>query len=300
MSPTPTNPADLLRKAADRLREAAGHATPGPWRTHDTHLDLGGHTATVLSGERNETQLLAWLPTMSHESWDETRNAWRNAGWMALMDPSVGLAVAAWLEAEAAAPITAQHSTRCVDPQCTTLAALTVARRVLGTATGQPATAPWPPAGDQRPDHKLYTLLRRVGLAPEAAQQEIDTYTRAILARQGAPAVDRATVLTPAEGHFLAFALDQAAEELSLGAGFTVEAAAALDRLRRLAAEAQQPTPAETEEPTPCGNTQGLGTANPYKPCARPAGHPEAYCKDATGDHLFLPATTTPATEEPK
>ena len=56
--------------------------------------------------------------------------------------------------------------------------------------------------------------------------------------------------------------------------------------------------PAVTEEPTPCGNTQGLGTRNPYRPCARPAGHPEAYCKDATGDHLFLPATH--ATEEPK
>ena len=60
----------------------------------------------------------------------------------------------------------------------------------------------------------------------------------------------------------------------------------------------EQPAPAVTEEPTLCGNTQGLGTTNPYRPCARPAGHPEAYCKDATGDHLFLPATH--ATEEPK
>ncbi|MFD9757982.1 hypothetical protein [[Kitasatospora] papulosa] len=60
--------------------------------------------------------------------------------------------------------------------------------------TGQPATAPWPPTGDQRPDHKLYTLLRRTGLTPEAAQQMIDTYTQTILAGQGAPAVDRATV----------------------------------------------------------------------------------------------------------
>ncbi|MDX3183546.1 hypothetical protein PV334_20070 [Streptomyces sp. ME02-7008A-1] len=61
--------------------------------------------------------------------------------------------------------------------------------------------------------------------------------------------------------------------------------------------ESHRPAPAVTEEPTPCGNTQGLGTTNPYRPCARPAGHPEAYCKDATGDHLFLPATH--ATEEP-
>lgn len=56
--------------------------------------------------------------------------------------------------------------------------------------------------------------------------------------------------------------------------------------------------PAVGEETTRCGNTQGLGTTNPYKPCARPAGHPEAYCKDATGDHLFLPATATPAPAE--
>ncbi|MFE7360688.1 hypothetical protein [[Kitasatospora] papulosa] len=126
MSPTPTNPAALLREAADQLRDVAPQIS-GP-----------------LAG---------------------------------LADP-----VAAWLEAEAAAPITAEHSTRCVDPQCTTLAALTVARRVLGTTTMQPATAPWPPTGDQRPDHGLYTLLRRAGLTPEAAQQEIDTYTQTILA----------------------------------------------------------------------------------------------------------------------
>ncbi|WP_404974764.1 hypothetical protein [[Kitasatospora] papulosa] len=70
-------------------------------------------------------------------------------------------------------------------------AELAEARQLLSNTTGQPATAPWPPAGDQRPDHKLYTLLRRTGLTPEAAQQEIDTYTQTILAGQGAPAVDR-------------------------------------------------------------------------------------------------------------
>ncbi|MFB6696349.1 hypothetical protein [Streptomyces rubiginosohelvolus] len=45
------------------------------------------------------------------------------------------LPLAAWLEAEAAPPITAQHSDRCTDPQCTTLAALAVARQLLGTTS---------------------------------------------------------------------------------------------------------------------------------------------------------------------
>ncbi|MET9055469.1 hypothetical protein ABZW50_30410, partial [Streptomyces bacillaris] len=99
-------PADQLRAAAELLREAAGHATPGPWRTHDTHLGgVGGHTATVLTDRPNlnDTELVAWLPTMSHEPWDEARNAWRNAGWIALMHPGVGLALAAWLEWQARA-----------------------------------------------------------------------------------------------------------------------------------------------------------------------------------------------------
>jgi hypothetical protein len=57
-----------------------------------------------------------------------------------------------------------------------------------------------------------------------------------------APA-DRAAVLTDAERQFLTFALDQAADEMSFGDGFTDEDRAALDRLRRMADEAQQPTP---------------------------------------------------------
>lgn len=76
-----------LNAAITRREETAQRATGTPWRTHDTHLDLGGHTATVLTGEGNDTELLAWVPTMSHESWDETRNAWNNAEHIALNDP---------------------------------------------------------------------------------------------------------------------------------------------------------------------------------------------------------------------
>ncbi|MFD4662487.1 hypothetical protein [Streptomyces halstedii] len=58
------------------------------------------------------------------------------------------LPLAAWLEAEAAPPITAQHSDRCTDPQCTTLAALAVARQILGTTESEGAATD--PAADRR------------------------------------------------------------------------------------------------------------------------------------------------------
>ncbi|MFD9915602.1 hypothetical protein [[Kitasatospora] papulosa] len=135
-------------------------------------------------------------------------------------------------------------------------AELAEARRVLGTTTGQPATAPWPPTGDQRPDHGLYTLLRRVGLPPEAAQQEIDTYTQTILARQTpAPTVDRGAVLREAAdalekraAELTAYADERASDALEDRAQEWVWAAAMVrDMTDGAAAEAQQPTPAETE-----------------------------------------------------
>lgn len=87
-------PSELLTRAADLIRDAAAAATDGPWFTHDAHLNEGGHTATVLSGVYPEGQLRAWLPTWSHEPWDETRNVWNDAKWIALLSP----AVAPWLE----------------------------------------------------------------------------------------------------------------------------------------------------------------------------------------------------------
>src|SRR5690606_7736734 len=72
----------------DEDERIARAATPGPWRQHDTHLGQYGHTATVLSGERNDTDLRAWLPTMSYESWDETRNVWNDATHIAEWDPA--------------------------------------------------------------------------------------------------------------------------------------------------------------------------------------------------------------------
>jgi hypothetical protein len=93
-------PAQTLRDAATRLREAATAATLGPWRTHDTHLNQGGHTATVLTArdDLNKTELVAWMPTWSHEPWTDGGNAWNNAAYGALMHPGVGLALADWLD----------------------------------------------------------------------------------------------------------------------------------------------------------------------------------------------------------
>ncbi|MFE9921598.1 hypothetical protein ACFYQA_08445 [Streptomyces sp. NPDC005774] len=119
-----TTPADELTAAADKLRALATNATPGPWRQHDTHLGQYGHTATVLSGERNTTELRAWLPSMSHEPWDEARNVWADAAYIAVMHPGVGEALAKWLEAAAVDAVQIGPSPH----------ALTVARRINAAA----------------------------------------------------------------------------------------------------------------------------------------------------------------------
>lgn len=69
----------------ERIAKAA---TAGPWRAHDTHLGQYGYAATVLSGDGNDTDLRAWLPSMSNEPWDETRNVWADAGHIAEHDPA--------------------------------------------------------------------------------------------------------------------------------------------------------------------------------------------------------------------
>lgn len=90
-------PAEELRAAATKLREHA-KGLSGGWRMHDTHLDRGGHTATVLQGEGNDTELVAWLPSLSHEPWDNTRKVWQKARWMALVHPGLAKPLAETLE----------------------------------------------------------------------------------------------------------------------------------------------------------------------------------------------------------
>lgn len=104
-------PAEELGAAAEKLRELATAATAGPWTQHDTHLDLGGHTATVRTDREdiNQTELVAWVPTWSHQPWDNARNAWNNAAYMATMHPGVGAAVADWLDSYAAQLAASTH-----------------------------------------------------------------------------------------------------------------------------------------------------------------------------------------------
>lgn len=85
-----TELADLVRRGLDADQETAELATAGPWLYHDTHLNQGGHTATVMTDreDMNQTELVAWLPSWSHEPWDETRNVWRTAMHVARFDPA--------------------------------------------------------------------------------------------------------------------------------------------------------------------------------------------------------------------
>ncbi|MGQ4437972.1 hypothetical protein ACN6LI_003338 [Streptomyces violaceoruber] len=65
-----------------------------------------------------------------------------------------------------------------------------------------------------------------------------------------------------------------------------------LEKLRRVADET-----AATDTQALCGKDRGVSGLY-YRPCARPAGHAEAYCKSADGSHLFLagqPDTETQA-----
>jgi hypothetical protein len=75
---------DRIDLAAIRARLA--EASPGPWRAHDTWLDSGGHTATVLRGPEGEPCIdgVAWLPTRrSDVYWDDQRNVWADAQFIA-------------------------------------------------------------------------------------------------------------------------------------------------------------------------------------------------------------------------
>ena len=94
---------DLLRNAAARVRETANAATEGPWRAHDTHLDMGGHTASILTDREKltDTGLIGWLPTFSHRPWNEKTNAWANATHVALWHPGVAKEIAAMLSCAA-------------------------------------------------------------------------------------------------------------------------------------------------------------------------------------------------------
>jgi hypothetical protein len=69
----------------DAIRARLDAASPGPWRRHDTWLDRGGHTATVLRGPEDAAAIdgVAWLPTHREGYWDTERNVWNDAEFIA-------------------------------------------------------------------------------------------------------------------------------------------------------------------------------------------------------------------------
>lgn len=114
--------ADELRQAAKVLREAAGKATPGPW-------DVSGW------GEvRSATHLVTYGPVSTGLDEEIARGS---AAYIALMGPTLGLALAAWLDVEAVAAATANQGLvgiPCSAGCCAGLrAALTIARLINGT-----------------------------------------------------------------------------------------------------------------------------------------------------------------------
>jgi len=90
------SPADALRTAAKLMRERATAATPGPW----TPMALGSEGYLVLREhgtirERGKGR----VGRFGCKDWDDDR---ADAEYVASMHPLVALAVADWLDAEAA------------------------------------------------------------------------------------------------------------------------------------------------------------------------------------------------------
>lgn len=96
------SPIQTLRRAAGLLRSYANMASPGPWRTHNTHVPGGGCTAGVLTGEGDNVSYVAWMPSFSNDPNEIDRQAYPDAIYVAAMHPGVALPLADWLDAEAA------------------------------------------------------------------------------------------------------------------------------------------------------------------------------------------------------
>ena len=110
------------------------------------------------------------------------------------------------------------------------------------TVATVPAAAPVPPPADRAAllDHIAKAVRSVLPMSSSLTHDVVADAVLAVLPEQ----TDRAALpLTAVERQFLTFALDQAADEMALGDGFTAEDEAALEKLRRVAAE---------EQPAPC------------------------------------------------
>lgn len=119
---TAESPAALIRRASERLREAAGAATSGPWSIVPGAANVWrfpdeGAPTLVVCGIGNRT---------------DRRVRKEDAAYIALADPVVGAALADWLDAEAAVIESWRDMVRDEDDlDATGVAALTLARSIL-------------------------------------------------------------------------------------------------------------------------------------------------------------------------
>ncbi|MFJ6363486.1 hypothetical protein ACIQIE_20180 [Streptomyces globisporus] len=235
-SPTPADrPADLLRAAAEKLREEAARAhraSPAPWAVTDEHVVRCADGMTV--ADRSDTDHPAERGDLPY---------------IALMHPGVGHALAALLEAVAVDAIRC----RCV-PERPTGAALAVARQLLGTTTAaecpSPETHNWgcgcptdeaPTAKRVEAEHVLYDALTKGTPLAQVRQHIIDAYRAAVIAEHThaappAPA-DRAAILREAADFVRGLLVSRP--------GITTAGLEA--ELRTMAAGVQPPTTSETE-----------------------------------------------------
>ncbi|MFE9949328.1 hypothetical protein ACFYRJ_17555 [Streptomyces sp. NPDC005531] len=148
----------------------------------------------------------------------QIRNPFHLPGLKVGIDVELGFALADWLDERAECLDRTTHPgwQSTVEPH-----ALAVARQILGTTEASTAE-------HHVVDGARYLCHADDHYCPDEAQQPTPAEVP----------------LTAAERQFLTFALDQAADEMSLGDGFTDEDRAALDRFRRMA---EQPAPAVTE-----------------------------------------------------
>jgi hypothetical protein len=90
--------ADTLRRAAEVLRERAEAATPGPWEPYvlgSEGYDVRG-PQTSIPGRRIARSTR--VARCGYEEWEVDK---ANAAYIATVDPTVGLALADWLDSEA-------------------------------------------------------------------------------------------------------------------------------------------------------------------------------------------------------
>jgi len=131
MTENAMTPAEEIRAAAARLREAAEGTTPGPWFVGDCEI----YPRWILSaGKVDESGHPEYVVKMARDEADEVPISDADWRWMAFAHPGVAEPLAAWLEAAADEYLT-PYSTDCP----AAYAALAVARAINGAASQNPS-----------------------------------------------------------------------------------------------------------------------------------------------------------------